>query len=129
MNHRFNLAELAMVKDNHIAVAGGPGELRSVMNRIRLTGVPVEVEVDSISQLEILLEEKPDRILLDNMEPEVLQEAVRISSGRGIYLEASGGITLENVRAVAATGVDGISSGALTHSAPSADIGFDWGIR
>lgn len=129
VNHRFNLAELAMVKDNHIAVAGGSGKLHSVMLRIKEKGIPVEIEVDSIDQLKKVLDEKPDRILLDNMNPDTLRAAVRVASGSGVYLEASGGITLENLREVAATGVDGISSGALTHSAPSADIGFDWGIR
>ncbi|RKZ08479.1 carboxylating nicotinate-nucleotide diphosphorylase [Candidatus Fermentibacteria bacterium] len=129
VNHRFNLAELAMVKDNHIAVAGGSGKLHSVMLRIKEKGIPVEIEVDSIDQLKKVLDEKPDRILLDNMNPDTLRAAVRVASGSGVYLEASGGITLENLREVAGTGVDGISSGALTHSAPSADIGFDWGIR
>ena len=129
VNHRFNLAELAMVKDNHIAVAGGSGKLHSVMLRIKEKGIPVEIEVDSIDQLKKVLDEKPDRILLDNMNPDTLRAAVKVASGSGVYLEASGGITLENLREVAATGVDGISSGALTHSAPSADIGFDWGIR
>ena len=128
VNHRFNLAELAMVKDNHTAVAGGSGKLHSVILRIKEKGIPVEIEVDSIDQLKKVLDEKPDRILLDNMNPDTLRAAVRTASGSGIYLEASGGITLENLREVAGTGVDGISSGALTHSAPSADIGFDWGI-
>ncbi|MCK5116572.1 MAG: carboxylating nicotinate-nucleotide diphosphorylase [Candidatus Aegiribacteria sp.] len=128
VNHRFNLAELAMVKDNHTAVAGGSGKLHSVILRIKEKGIPVEIEVDSIDQLKKVLDENPDRILLDNMNPDTLRAAVRAASGSGIYLEASGGITLENLREVAGTGVDGISSGALTHSAPSADIGFDWGI-
>lgn len=129
MNHRFNLAELAMVKDNHIAVAGGTGKLHSVILSVREKGIPVEIEVDSIDQLKEVLDEKPDRILLDNMKPDILAAAVQVASGSGVYLEASGGITLENVREVADTGVDGISSGTLTHSAPSADIGFDWGIK
>jgi len=129
VNHRFNLAELAMVKDNHIAVAGGAGRLHSVICRLREKGINVEIEVDSIDQLKEIIDEKPDRILLDNMSPDTLSEAVRAASGSGIYLEASGGITLKNIREVADTGVDGISSGALTHSAPSADMGFDWGIK
>ncbi len=129
VNHRFNLAELAMVKDNHTAVAGGAGNLHSMILYIREKGIPVEIEVDSIDQLKKALDEKPDRILLDNMKPDTLVEAVQAASGSGIYIEASGGITLENLREVAGTGVDGISSGALTHSAPSADIGFDWGIK
>ncbi|MEN8207750.1 MAG: carboxylating nicotinate-nucleotide diphosphorylase [Candidatus Fermentibacteria bacterium] len=129
VNHRFNLAELAMVKDNHTVVAGGSGSLHSIILRIKEKGIPVEIEVDSIDQLKKVLDEKPDRILLDNMNPDTLAAAVQEASGSGVYLEASGGITLENLREVAATGVDGISSGALTHSAQSADIGFDWGIR
>ena len=129
VNHRFNLAELAMVKDNHIAVAGGAGELHSVILRIREKGIPIEIEVDSVDQLRKVLDEKPERILLDNMEPAILVKAVRAASGSGIYLEASGGITLENIREVAGSGVDGISSGALTHSAASADIGFDWRMK
>jgi nicotinate-nucleotide pyrophosphorylase (carboxylating) len=129
VNHRFNLAELAMVKDNHIAVAGGVGELHNVVLRIRSKGIPVEIEVDSIDQLKMVLDEEPERILLDNMDVRTLEEAVRTASGRGIYLEASGGITLDNIREVAGTGVNGISSGALTHSAESADIGFDWGKK
>jgi len=111
VNHRFNLAELAMV------------------NRIRKKGIPIEIEVDSIKQLEEVLNERPDRILLDNMEPSALAAAVQAASGSGVYIEASGGITLDNIAEVAAAGVDGISSGALTHSAASADIGFDWGMK
>jgi len=129
VNHRFNLAELAMVKDNHIAVAGGAGDLHDVVNRIRKKGIPIEIEVDSIKQLEEVLNERPDRILLDNMEPSALAAAVQAASGSGVYIEASGGITLDNIAEVAAAGVDGISSGALTHSAASADIGFDWGMK
>lgn len=127
VNHRSNLAELAMIKDNHLAVAGGADRLGEIMGRLRKMDVPVEIEVDGLGQLRAVLKERPRRILLDNMEPEELEEAVAISSGSGIYLEASGGITLGNVRRVAETGVDGISSGALTHSSPWSDIGFDWG--
>lgn len=127
VNHRFNLAEMAMIKDNHLAVAGGADRLGEIMERLRKMDVPVEIEVDGLGQLETVLKERPRRILLDNMEAEELEEAVTISSGSGIYLEASGGITLDNVRRVAETGVDGISSGALTHSSPWSDIGFDWG--
>ncbi len=127
VNHRFDLAEMAMIKDNHLAVVGGVGGLGEVMERLRAVKVPVEIEVDSLRQLEKALLEEPGRILLDNMGTEQLREAVKLSSGSGVYLEASGGITLDNIRRIAETGVNGISSGALTHSAPSADIGFDWG--
>ncbi len=128
VNHRSNLAEMAMIKDNHLAVAGGADRLGEIMERLRKMDVPVEIEVDGLGQLGAVLRERPGRILLDNMEPEELEEAVAMSSGSGIYLEASGGVTLDNVRRVAETGVDGISSGALTHSSPWSDIGFDWGL-
>lgn len=129
VNHRFDLSELALIKDNHIAVAGGTEELHTVIMKLRKKGLPVEVEVDSLNQLKCVLIEKPERILLDNMTARTLREAVRIASGSGCYLEASGGITLRNIREIAETGVDGISSGTLTHSAKSADIGFDWKIK
>lgn len=126
VNHRFDLSELAMIKDNHISVAGGAGNLHTVIMKLRKKGLPVEIEVDSLDQLRCVLLEKPERILLDNMTPGTLREAVGIASGSGCYLEASGGITLKNIRVIAETGVDGISSGTLTHSAESSDIGFDW---
>lgn len=126
VNHRFNLSELAMIKDNHIAVAGGAGNLHTIIMKLREKGLTVEVEVDSLNQLKCVLSERPDRILLDNMTTLMLREAVRIASGSGCYLEASGGITLKNIREIAETGVNGISSGTLTHSAESSDIGFDW---
>ena len=129
VNHRFDLSELAMIKDNHIAVAGGAGRLHTIIKRLREKGLPIEVEVDSLNQLKCVLFEKPERILLDNMTPGALRDAVEIASGSGCYLEASGGITLKNIREIAETGVDGISSGTLTHSAESSDIGFDWKIK
>ncbi len=129
VNHRFDLSELAMIKDNHIAVAGGAGNLHTVIMKLRKKGLPVEVEVDSLNQLKCVLLERPERILLDNMTSRTLRDAVKIASGSGCYLEASGGITLNNIREIAETGVDGISSGTLTHSAESSDIGFDWKIE
>jgi len=128
-NHRFDLLEMAMLKDNHLAFAGGSGSLEEILRRIRHSGTPVEIEVDDLGQLADVLKQRPDRVLLDNMTPERLRKAVRMAKNSGVYLEASGGITLSSVRAVAETGVHGISSGALTHSAPCADIGFDWGRR
>lgn len=125
VNHRMNLSGMAMFKDNHIAALGGIGMLEPAIARVRALGVPVQIEVDSLSQLAPALGLRPDRILLDNMNPEELREAVAIAGGL-CYLEASGGITLDNVPAVAETGVNGISVGALTHSAPAADIGLDW---
>ena len=125
-NHRFSLADMAMLKDNHLAVSGGAGSLGQVMARLRRLAVPVEIEVDSLSQLELILPLKPDRILLDNMTLKDMRTAVDITRGLNVYLEASGGISLETVGQVALTGVDGISAGALTHSVKCSDIGFDW---
>jgi len=125
-NHRFSLADMAMLKDNHLAVSGGAGSLGPVMDRLRRLEVPVEIEVDSLSQLELILPLEPDRILLDNMTLDDLKTAVDITRGSSVYLEASGGISLETVHMVALTGVDGISAGALTHSVKCSDIGFDW---
>ena len=129
VNHRFNLFELAMIKDNHIAAAGGPHRIKSMIRELNDQGIPVEVEVDSLKQLEQVMKYKPQRVLLDNMELRDLKRAVSMASGSGIYLEASGGIDLKIAGEVARTGINGISSGELTHSPPSADIGFDWEIR
>jgi nicotinate-nucleotide pyrophosphorylase (carboxylating) len=126
VNHRFSLADMAMLKDNHIAAAGGVENLASVMKRLSKRGVQVEIEVDSLQQLRAVVPLQPDRILLDNMTVGQMREAVILAGGSGIYLEASGGITLETVRAAAETGVDGISVGMLTHSVKSSDIGLDW---
>ena len=125
-NHRFSLADMAMLKDNHLAAIGGVGNLLPVIGRLRNIGVPVEVEVDSLKQLRDVVPLMPDRILLDNMSVDHLREAVAIVGDSDIYLEASGGITLATVRAVAETGVNGISVGMLTHSVKSSDIGLDW---
>ena len=126
VNHRFDLAEMAMIKDNHIASTEGATGLADIMKRLRSAGHMVEIEVDSLKQLPAVLELAPDRILLDNMMPLELEKAVSIASGSCCYMEASGGISLDNLRRTAETGIDGISSGALTHSAAWADIGFDW---
>ncbi len=122
-NHRFGLFDMALIKDNHIAAAGGiaPAVQRV---RARYCGVPIEVEVADLNQLKEALALDLDRILLDNMTTEQIGEAVRIAEGR-TPLEASGGVNLENVAAIAATGVDSISVGALTHSVPALDISFD----
>lgn len=126
VNHRFSLADMAMLKDNHLAAIGGVEKLALVMDRLNKTGVPVEIEVDNIDQFKAVLAHHPDRILLDNMSISELKESVLIGKGRGIYLEASGGINLKTVRAVAETGVNGISVGKITHSVESSDIGLDW---
>ena len=126
VNHRFSLADMAMLKDNHIAAVGGVENLQPVIEEIRSTGIPIEVEVDSLEQLRTVLPFSPERILLDNMSVPDLQKAVQIAENSSVYLEASGGITLDTARAVAETGVDGISVGMLTHSVKSSDIGLDW---
>lgn len=130
-NHRYNLADGILIKDNHIeamALKGvGIGEVvkRAIAGASHM--IKVEIEVETIEQLEEVLEAGADLVLLDNMEPEQMQTAVRLASGRAI-VEASGGITLETVREVASTGVDIISVGALTHSAPALNISLDMTI-
>jgi nicotinate-nucleotide pyrophosphorylase (carboxylating) len=123
VNHRFGLADMAMVKDNHVVAAGGVVPAYEAV-RAAYPDLPVEVEVTDLDQLRALLEVGCDRILLDNMAPEVMAEAVAITDGRA-SLEASGGLTLERARVVAETGVDFISVGALTHSVTVFDLGLD----
>ena len=123
VNHRFSLSDLAMVKDNHVVAAGGVVPAYYAV-RAQFPEVPVEVEVTDLDQLRLLLDAGCDRILLDNMDADTMAEAVRITDGRAT-LEASGGLTLERAREVAATGVDFISVGALTHSVTVFDIGMD----
>lgn len=124
VNHRFGLDDAILIKDNHVAACGSVGEAvrRAKAAAGHLT--KVEVEVDSLSQLDEALAEAPDVVMLDNFSLGDLREAVRRASGK-VTLEASGGITLETVRAVAETGVDVISVGALTHSVSVLDIGLD----
>ncbi|WP_338241961.1 carboxylating nicotinate-nucleotide diphosphorylase [Aurantiacibacter hainanensis] len=122
-NHRMGLWDAAMIKDNHILVAGNVGE---AVRRARDAGVQdIICEVDRLDQIEPALEAGANHILLDNMDPETLREAVKIIAGRA-RTEASGGITLETIRAKAASGVDYVSVGRLTQSAPAADIGLDF---
>ncbi len=123
VNHRFSLGDMAMVKDNHVLAAGGVVPAFEAV-RAAHPGLPVEVEVTDLEQLRALLDAGCERILLDNMEVATMAEAVRITAGRAV-LEASGGLTLERARDVAATGVDLISVGALTHSVKVFDIGMD----
>ena len=122
-NHRMGLWDAAMIKDNHILVAGSVGE---AVRRAREAGVAdIICEVDRIDQIEPALEAGATRLLLDNMEPGTLREAVALVAGR-VPTEASGGIDLQTIRAKAATGVDYVSVGRLTQSAPAADIGLDF---
>ncbi len=123
VNHRFGLTDLAMVKDNHVIAAGGVVPAYRAV-RDQFPELPVEVEVTDLDQLRELLDVGCDRILLDNMTPELMSEAVAITAGRA-SLEASGGLTLERARVVAETGVDFISVGALTHSVTVFDLGLD----
>ncbi len=121
-NHRMRLDDGVLVKDNHIAVAGSAGE---ATRRAKAAGLnDIEVECDTIEQVTEAIEAGADRLLLDNMAPDMLRHAVAIADGR-IPLEASGGVTLETIRAIAETGVDFISAGAITQSAPAVDIGLD----
>jgi len=125
-NHRFGLDDAVLIKDNHVAVAGG---IVPAIERARAhTGhlVRIEVEVDTLAQLQEALSVGADAVLLDNMTPQTLAEAVRVIDGRAIA-EASGRITVETVGAVAASGVDLISVGWITHSAPIIDLGLDAG--
>ncbi|NSZ65381.1 carboxylating nicotinate-nucleotide diphosphorylase [Agrobacterium tumefaciens] len=125
MNHRFALYDAVLIKDNHIAVAGGVRDaIRSAKAGVGHL-VKIEVEVDTLLQLREAVEEGVDAVLLDNMTPEQLREAVQIVAGRAIT-EASGRITPQTAAAIAATGIDLISVGWLTHSAPVLDIGLDF---
>ena len=124
-NHRFGLDDAVLVKDNHIAIAGG---IRPAYERVRAyVGhmVKIEIEVDTLAQLEEVLTLDVDAVLLDNMTPEVLREAVQMVGGR-LLTEASGRVNRETAPAIAASGVDLISVGWITHSAPILDIGLDF---
>jgi nicotinate-nucleotide pyrophosphorylase (carboxylating) len=126
-NHRMRLDDGVLIKDNHVAVCGGVAE---AVRRAKAanTGLQVQVEVDRIDQIEPALAAGADRLLLDNMPPPVLREAVALVAGR-VPLEASGGVTLETIRDIAETGVDFISVGRITQSAPAVDIGLDYHLR
>ena len=113
-----------MIKDNHIAAAGGIAEALSKAQSVSHM-VKVEIEVDTLEQLETALDHGADIVLLDNMSLSDLEKAVAINNGRAV-LEASGNVTVETVAAIAKTGVDIISSGWITHSAPNLDLGLDF---
>ena len=126
-NHRMRLDDGLLIKDNHVAVAGG------VANAVRAakaanTGLKVQVEVDRIDQIEPALEAGADRVLLDNMPPQVLRQAVALVASR-VALEASGGVNLDTIRGIAETGVNYISVGRITQSAPAVDIGLDYSFK
>jgi len=123
VNHRMSLSDAALVKDNHVVAAGGVAAAFDAVRRA-FPGVDVEVEVDSLDQLDEVLEAGADLVLLDNFTVDQLREAVRVTAGRA-RLEASGGLSLSVAADVASTGVDYLAVGALTHSAPVLDIGAD----
>jgi len=125
-NHRMRLDDGVLIKDNHVAVCGGVAE---AVKRAKAanTGLQVQVEVDRIDQIEPALAAGADRLLLDNMDPARLREAVALVAGR-VPLEASGGVTLETIGFLAETGVDFISVGRITQSAPAVDIGLDYAL-
>jgi nicotinate-nucleotide pyrophosphorylase (carboxylating) len=125
VNHRFGLYDAVLVKDNHIAAAGGLANALALLRARSGHLVKIEVEVDTLAELEAALGFGVDAVLLDNMDLATLTEAVALVAGR-VATEASGGVTLETVGNIAATGVDLISVGALTHSASSLDLSLEW---
>jgi nicotinate-nucleotide pyrophosphorylase (carboxylating) len=123
LNHRMSLSDAALVKDNHVVAAGG---VVPAFERVRAAcpGLPIEIEVDTVAQAREVIDAGADLVLLDNMSPDDMREVVAYAAGRA-KLEASGGLSLDTARTVAETGVDYLSVGALTHSAPVLDIGLD----
>ncbi len=123
VNHRMSLSDAALIKDNHVVAAGGVAAAFAAV-RQQFPGIPVEVEVDSLEQLDEVLDAGADLVLLDNFSIDETRQAVKAAKGRA-ELEASGGLSLADAPALAATGVDFVAVGALTHSAPVLDIGAD----
>lgn len=124
VNHRMSLADAALVKDNHVLAAGGVAAAFAAV-RARFPGLPLEVECDTVEQVREVVAAGADLVLLDNMPPAALREAVAVTRAAGCRTEASGGLSLDTARAVAEAGVDFVAVGALTHSAPVLDIGMD----
>lgn len=123
VNHRMSLSDAALIKDNHVMAAGGVAEAFAAVRR-EYPDLPVEVEVDSLAQLREAIDVGADLVLLDNFELDQMREAVQVAGGK-VKLEASGGLRAEDARTIAATGVDFVAVGSLTHSAPWLDIGGD----
>jgi nicotinate-nucleotide pyrophosphorylase (carboxylating) len=123
-NHRMRLDDGLLIKDNHVGVCGGVAEAVRAAKAFN-SGLPIQVEVDRIDQIESALQAGANRLLLDNMKPDKLREAVSLVAGR-VPLEASGGVNLDTIRAIAETGVDYVSVGRITQSAPAVDIGLDY---
>jgi nicotinate-nucleotide pyrophosphorylase (carboxylating) len=126
-NHRMRMDDGLLIKDNHVGVAGGVAEAVRAAKAYD-SGLQIQVEVDRIEQIEPALEAGAERLLLDNMKPDVLREAVKLVAGR-VPLEASGGVNLDTIRGIAETGVDYISVGRITQSAPAVDIGLDYVLQ
>jgi nicotinate-nucleotide pyrophosphorylase (carboxylating) len=124
MNHRFGLDDAVLIKDNHIAVCGGIAQALQAAKAYVGHMVKIEIEVDNLEQLKEVIAEGADVVLFDNMSPEEMRQGVEMIGGR-MKTEASGGISAESAKAVAESGVDMLSSGALTHSSPILDIGLD----
>ncbi len=128
LNHRFGLYDMVLLKDNHLTTASGFSGLTAAIHKVRTErpGLRIEVEADSLEQVRTFLEmEGIDIILLDNMAPAEMREAVALGKKKNVKFEASGGVTLKNIRQVAGTGVDYVSVGALTHSARAIDLSLD----
>ena len=123
-NHRMRLDDGVLIKDNHVAVCGGVAQAVRAAKAANV-GLPVQVEVDRLDQIEPALAAGADRLLLDNMDDATLKQAVALVAGR-VPLEASGGVNLDTIRGIAETGVDYISVGRITQSAPAVDIGLDY---
>ena len=126
-NHRMRMDDGLLIKDNHVAVAGGVGAAVKLA-KAATTGLPVQVEVDRIDQIEEALAAGADRLLLDNMTADTLRAAVGIVAGR-VPCEASGGVNLDTIAGIAASGVDYVSVGRITQSAPAVDIGLDYALQ
>jgi nicotinate-nucleotide pyrophosphorylase (carboxylating) len=127
-NHRFGLHDMVLVKDNHLLANTGHAGLAAAIKRVKEArpDIKVEVEADRLDQVRAFLEmEGVDIILLDNMAPAEMREAVALGKKKGVKFEASGGVTLKNIRQIAASGVDFVSVGALTHSAPAIDLSLE----
>ena len=125
-NHRMRLDDGVLIKDNHVAVCGGVAQAVRAAKAANV-GLPVQVEVDRLDQIEPAIDAGADRLLLDNMDVATLRQAVTLVAGR-VPLEASGGVNLDTVRSIAETGVDFISVGRITQSAPAVDIGLDYSV-
>lgn len=130
-NHRFGLGDGVLIKDNHLAAVGGPNRVRTAVLAARAAAphtLRIEVEVTTLAELQEALEARADIVMLDNMDVPTMREAVRLTAGQAL-LEASGGVNLGTIAAIAATGVDLISVGALTHSAPALDISLNFDLH